>query len=234
MNLYLVNNIINEPKSNKFTQNFIKELQSYLESISKNDSTNLKREDMQLINSTHKGNKIIAKYRDKMYLERSEILNNYAKQTLEKGEMYYIYSKNSKIENGYNLCICEEGKSHTIIEATENELPKGAKQGSVLRRVNNNYVLDIEATEKISQEIEKMKDALLEEQKNFLNSKRIEGHIYEVSENCNDRVWLFDVTDNNMSVKEGVEEIDFPIELLKEAKEGDLFIYKNGEYQRYN
>ena len=133
MNLDLVNNIVNDVKNNKFVQNFIKELQNYLENNTlKNNYINTEKEDIPLVNPTHNGNKIIAKYRDKMYIERSHILNNYAKQTLEKGPMYYIYNKNSKMLDGYNICICEEGKSHDIIEADKNELPNGAKIGSVI------------------------------------------------------------------------------------------------------
>lgn len=54
----------------------------------------------------------------------------------------------------------------------------------------------------------------------------MEGHIYEMSENNGDRAWLFDITSGS---NEGVEEIDFDIDLLKTSKEGDLFIYKNGK-----
>lgn len=234
MNLNLVNKIVNDAKNNKFVQNFIKELQNYLENnMSKNNIINAEKEDFTLINSTHNGNKIIAKYRDKMYTERSHILNNYAKQTLEKGQMYYIYDKNSKMLDGYNICICEAGKSHEIIEADKNELPNGAKIGSVLRKLGNKFNLDEEATKEISQEIYSMKNQLLKEQTEFLKSKRIEGHIYEMGENIGDRVWLYDITNESSNGIEGVEEIDFPEELLNDGKEGDLYIYKDGEYQKY-
>ena len=232
MNLDLVNNIFKEVKNNKFVQNFINELQSYLEN-SMSNYINIEKEDIPLINPTHNGSKIIAKYRDKMLIERSNILNNYAKQTLDKGKMYYIYDKNSKMSDGYNLCICEEENSHTVIEKSKDELPTGAKIGSVLREQGEGYFIDKEATEEISQDIYNMKSEVLKEQNQFLESKRIEGHIYEMGENDGDRAWLYDVTNGNSNGIEGVEEIDFPIELLNDGKEGDLFIYKNGEYQKY-
>ena len=75
-----------------------------------------------------------------------------------------------------------------------------------------------------------MKAELLKEQTEYLKSKRMEGHIYEMSEYIGDRAWLFDITSGS---NEGVEEIDFDIDLLKTSKEGDLFIYKNGKYQKY-
>ncbi len=217
MKLDLINGIAN---NTKFVQDFIKELQDYLE----------RKEDISLINPIHKGNKIITEFRDKMYIERSKILNDYAKQTIDKGQMYYIYDKNSKLEYVYNLCICEDEKSHIIIEANRNILPNDAKMGSILRKLKDSYILDNEATKDISERIEKMKDELLEKQTEFLNSKRIEDHIYEVSENGKDRIWLFDITSNS---DEALEEIDFPKELLQNAKVGDLFIYKNGEYKQY-
>lgn len=216
MKLDLNNDIVN---NTKFVQNFIKELQDYLE----------RKVDIPLINPTHNGNKIITEFRDKMYIQRRKILNDYAKQTIDKGTMYYIYDKNSKLEDGYNLCICEEEKSHIIIEANSNILPNDTKIGSVLRKFEDNYILDNEATKDVSEKIEKMKYELLEKQTEFLNSKRIEGHIYEVSENGGDRVWLFDITNNS---DEALEEIGFPKELLQNAKVGDLFIYRNGEYKK--
>ena len=211
MNLNLGNNIIKDVKNNQFVQDFIKELQKYMEnSITKNNIINVEREEIPLVNPTHNGNKIIAKYRDKMLTERSHILNNYAKQTLDKGKMYYIYDNNSKMSDGYNLCICEEGNSHTVIEKSKEDLPAGAKIGSVLREQGDSYILDKEATEEISQEIYNMKDKILKEQTKFLESKRIEGHIYEMGENDGDRAWLYDVTNGNSNGIEGVEEINFP------------------------
>ncbi len=232
MNLEQFDNIVHMTKNDVFVQNFIKELQNKLkDNISLNNRVNIEKEGIPLVNPTHKENRIIAKYRDKMYTERAHILNKYAKMTIDKGKMYYIYDKNSKMLDGYNLCICEKEKSHTIIEVSKEELPKEIKIGSILRKHGENYMLDKETTEKISQEIYNMKDELLKEQTEFLESKRIEGHIYEMSENSGDRAWLFDITSGS---NEGVEEIDFPQELLQDAKERDLFIYKNGEYQKYS
>lgn len=76
-----------------------------------------------------------------------------------------------------------------------------------------------------------MKTELLKEQTEYLKSKRMEGHIYEMSENNGDRAWLFDITSGS---NEGVEEIDFDIDLLKTSKEGDLFIYKMGNIKNTN
>ena len=180
-----------------------------------------------MVNPTYEDKKILTKYRDEMLTKRLEILNNYAKSTQNKGEMYYIYSKNSENENGYNLCICEEDKSHIVIEKKQEELPSGAIVGSVLRKNNDKLIIDEKATKTISEKLESIKLQLLEEQSQYLENQRVEGHIYEMAENCGDRALLFDITEGN---DEGLEEIDFPLELLNDSKEGDLFVFENGEY----
>lgn len=224
MNLDLFNDLVNDVKNSSEIQNLIKEVKKYLENnIIKNDI----KEEIPLVNPTYDSEKIITKFRDEMLIKRADILNNYAKNTQNKGEMYYIYSKNSESENRYNICICAEDKSHIVSEKSQEELPYGARIGSILRKNNDRFIIDEKATKTISEKLDSMKSQLLEEQNEFLESKRIEGHIYEMSENSGDRAWLFDLT---IGSDEGVEEIDFPLELLNESKEGDLFVYKNGEY----
>lgn len=223
MNLDLDIHVSGNLETDTLIQDFVKELQNKMQNNIKNAE-----EGISLENTTFEGNKIITKYRDKMLTERAKILNSYADKTSKQGEMYYIYNKNSKMEDGYNICICAEDKSHVIIEESAENLPEEAKIGCVLRKTENRYTIDNDATKVISEEIYKMKEKILEEQNQYLASKRIEGHVYEVSENAGESVWLFDLTDNS---NEGIEEIDFPPELLKNIKEGDLFVYKNGTYQ---
>lgn len=256
MNLDLINNIVNNMKSNKVIQGFVKELQNYLESEAKNNFKNIGKEKFTLDNSMYNTNKKFTTiYRDKMNIKRAQILRNYASQMEEKGEMYYIYDKNSKMGDGYNLCIYNGSNNPEIIEKNKNELPYGSNIGSILRKIDGRFILDEEASKEISQEIYNMEEELLEQQSNYLESKRIEGHIYEMSEKDQNSIWLFDVTnekinedynideqnniekydviDSENNIEEGFEEIDFPKELLKNAREGDIFIYKNGEYQQY-
>lgn len=224
MNLDIFNDLVNDVKKSNEIQNLIKEVKKYLENnIIKNDV----KEEIPLVNPTYDSERIITKYRDEMLTKRLEILNNYAQNTQNKGEMYYIYSKNSESENSYNICICEEDKSHIVIEKSQEELPSGAIVGSVLRKNNDRFIIDEKATKTISEKLDNMKSQLLEEQREFLASQRIEGHMYEMAEKSEDRALLFDITAGN---DEGFEEIDFPLELLNESKEGELFVFEDGEY----
>lgn len=222
MSLDLLNDLINSAKDNNLVQSFVKELGEFLEkSASKKSYLEQLQEDK----------KVTTKYRDKMYVERNNILNNYAKETAGKGTMYYIYSKKSGKDDSFNLCVCEEGKSHDIIEVEEKDLPNGAKVDSALRMKDGKYIIDNEATQEISKKVEEMANNLLEEQAQELEQYRIEGHIYEVGEKGIDRVWLYDITNGDEEGVQGIEEIDFPKELLDEVEEGSKVIYKNGSYQ---
>ena len=213
-------NILGKEENNNFIQNFLAELQKYIEKNMKKEETSLGEDDY----------KLITKFRDKFYLERSNILNFYANKTKDKGPMYYIYNKSTTLDNTYNLCICDEEKINNVIEIDKSKLPNDAKIGSILRKEDDNFYIDNELTNQIEIEILNLKNKIIEEQIEFLKNSRIEGHVYELSEKSEDRVWLFDITNNSF---EALEEIDFPIELLTDFKEGDLFIFEDGEYKKY-
>ena len=162
-------------------------------------------------------------YRDKMRIERMRILNNYAKQTSDKGTMYFVYSKDST----YNLCLCEEGSSHEVIELKEEEIPVGAEVNSVLRENDGIYIFDETSTKEVYELVTNKFNELLEEQSQELKQYRIEGHLYEVSENPGDRLWLIDLTKDD---GECFEEVDISREILSEAAEGSVLQYVNGKY----
>lgn len=237
MNLDLVNNLFNNLKENKFVQNFIKELSNYLENNkidnSKTVSTDYKWNNLLSDDLTLYDNKIITKYRDKMLTERNNILQNYAGNTEKDGEMYYIYNTSTNERNSFDLCSCKLEKSHEVITKQIEELPEGANLGSVLRKRDEKFVLDIEATENVGEEINKMIKEKIQEQNEYLESKRIDEHIYAAGEKYSGRIWLYDLSDDTSSGIEGIEEIEFPQDLYETAREGDKFVYKNGKYQRY-
>lgn len=237
MNLDLKNDILKNLKENKFVQNFINELSNYINNNIENKAeihnmddkwNNLRLdEDLMLYDE-----KIIVKFRDEMLTKRSKILQKYAQDTKEKGEMFYIYDKSTNQKNTYNLSYCNINKSHEVLTKSIEELPVGSKLGSVLRKKGENFIIDIEATKDIEKEINSMIKNKIEEQREYLNSKRIDGHIYEVSEKYSGRIWLYDLNNISDDGIEGIEEIEFPGDLYQTAKEGDLFVYENGEYKK--
>ncbi len=232
MNLDLKNDILKNLKENKFVQDFINELSNYLKNNIENNIddkwNNLSlNEDLTLYDE-----KIIVRFRDQMLTNRSKILQNYAQHTKEKGEMFYIYDKPTNQKNTYNLSYCNINRNHEVLTKSIEELPAGSKLGSVLRKKGENFIIDIEATKEVGKEINSMIKEKIKEQREYLNSKRIDGHIYEVGEKYSGRIWLYDLNNILGGGIEGIEEVEFPKDLYQTAKEGDLFIYENGEYKK--
>ena len=175
MNLDIFNKIIDSAKENSTVQSFIKELSEFLDNKnSEIGKTDKKIEDVQ--------ENLITRYRDKMKLERYDILSDYAKKTANQGAMYYIFSKNSINEDEYNLAICEEGKSHEILTVNKNELPKDASVNTVLRKYDGEFILDEKTTKSVQAEINNMINNLLKEQK----GKQFDPNLFEIFESIVD------------------------------------------------
>ena len=227
-----MNDLIDKGKeSSKVIKDFISDLNDVLNTQFNNNIEQEKRNQISLLQKIQNQTPLTTSYRDKMHLERNNILNSYAKDTKEKGTMYYIYSQSSKNVNQYNLCICEEGKSHDIIEVNESNLPANAGVDCVLRIKNGEYILDTKATKEIEKEVEAMVNKLVIQQEKELTEKRKENHLYEVIEKAGDRVWLMDKSDNT---GECFEEIIFTKENLEALVEGEIIKYENGKYKVYN
>ena len=208
MNLDIFENLIDKVKENEFIQNFTKELEKNIE--------NSKQKSM--LEKFVSDNKIISEYKDKMLINRNMIL-----QELNNNEMYYIYDKKG---SDYLATICESGKSHDVIRISEKDVKSNAKIDSVLRKINDKFELDEETTNIVKIKQEEKFNEILEEQNKIMESRRIEGHIYEYVEGSKNSVWLID---NNLSNGDVFEEIQQ--EVFKDAQEGDLFEYIDGKYK---
>lgn len=222
MNLDFINNLFNNLKENKLAIDFMNELSDYLEN---NEWNNLLADDL-TINDT----KIISKYKDNMLKERSNILQDYAENTKEAGEMYYIYNVSENEKNSYN--ISKTDKNYKILTLSIDELPKGTQLGSVLRKQGDKFILDANATRIVGKRINEMIEEQIKKQNQFLKDKRIDGHMYEVEEKDNGRIWLYDLNNIEGGGIEEFEEIEFPKDLYQMSKKGDKFLYKDGGYQK--
>ena len=208
LNLDIFENLIDKVKTNEFIQNFTKELEKNIENSMQKS----------MLEKFVSDNKIISEYKDKMLINRNMIL-----QELNNNEMYYIYDKKG---SDYLATICESGKSHDVIRISEKDVKSNAKIDSVLRKINDKFELDEETTNIVKIKQEEKFNEILEEQNKIMESRRIEGHIYEYVEGSKDSVWLIDNNLNNGDVFEERQQ-----EVFKDAQEGDLFEYINGEYK---
>lgn len=221
LNIFNIN-LNMDNKNREEVSEFIKELSDYLEDDDERQ--------VSILEEVKNSEKVTALYRDKMYIERNKILNNYAKENQDKGVLYYIYNK-VQDTNTYLLSICEKNKSNVVIEVQKEELPEDISIDTVLRQENCKYAVDTRATFVVRKQIEKMVNKLLKEQEKYLQSNRLEGHVYEVGEIENDRVWLYDITKNDVNGIEVFEEINFPLELINKVTEGMKIAYINGNYR---
>ena len=221
LNIFNIN-LNMDNKNREEVSEFIKELSDYLE---KNNE-----KEISILEQVQNSEKVTVMYRDKMFIERNKIINKYAKENQDNGTMYYIYNKNLETDT-YLLSICEEDKSNIVIEANKEELPEGVSLDTVLRQENGKYIVDTRATITVRKQIEEMVNKLLKEQERYLQSNRLEGHIYEVGEIESDIVWLYDITKNSVNGIEAFEEIEFPLELINKVTEGTKVIYRNGIYE---
>ena len=212
MDLDFFNNLKDFFAQNNDTEDFTKNLSNYLE---KNEKGILKQIEEQ--------RKTSVATRNTMKVKMKEILSNYSLETANKGDLYFIASKE---ENEFSTYKYENGERQ-IIKLNENELPVNAEVNSALRFENGEYILDNEATNILKEKITNMANKMLDAQDEELKEFRKEGHLYRVEEQRENRVYLVDETENNGLV---LEEVDFPEELLNKASEGITFKYENREY----
>ena len=229
MKLDLFNNLYESLKERNFVKKFMEELSESIENNTNEECKwyNLLENDLTIYN-----NKIISKYRNIMIKERDNILRKYAIETKQDGEMLYVYDINNNKNNTYNLCNCSVEEDYKVITKHIEELPKDTQLGSVLRKQGDILTLDIIATNVLKKEINTMIKETIKEQNIYLDTMRFEGHKYEAGEKYSGRIWLYDLDNVQGGGIEGIEEIEFPKDLYQDAKEGDLFIYKNGKYEK--
>ena len=93
---------------------------------------------------------------------------------------------------------------------------------NVISSKNQNKTNDINKQERIKEETDKEKS---------LDENKKEGHLYLVTEDRGNEVYLWDFTDKS---KYEFKEIIDSQELLSVAKEGAMLEYKNGKYELYS
>ncbi len=196
---------------------FIQELENYLK---------CRNEQIGILEQVQNENKVSMISENKMRNKQNEILENYAENT----DAIYFVSSKSKTDNNY-IAFKYENQKRSTIKLNSKDLPINAGINSILREEKGKYILEEKGTEYVKDEITKTAENILKEQNEKLQEFRKEGHLYMVEEDINDRIFLKDLKSKSNYV---IEEVDFPKELKKEATEGTIFKYENGEYKFYS
>lgn len=118
-------------------------------------------------------------------------------------------------------------ESHSMIKNFINELSNFLNNLNSFKTQNNQN--DISNPKDIKEK-EQCSNVILEEDKK-LQDNRKEGHLYLVTEDRNNEIYLWDFTDKS---KHEFKETILSKELLSVAKEGAMLQYKNGKYELYS
>ena len=106
-------------------------------------------------------------------------------------------------------------------------LKKDVNLDTIVKNFMNELSVFLNNKNPISQ---KKKNPLIEKNNN-LEEHRKEGHLYLVTEDRDNKVYLWDFTDKP---KHEFVETNFSKKLLDIAKEGTMLQYKNGKYELYS
>ena len=117
------------------------------------------------------------------------------------------------------------------IEISKKDMPKDIGVNDVFRIKEDKYIIDNFATEELQKEIKNMAEEIIDKQNAKLDSYRKEGHLYMVSEELGNNLFLWDLTD---APEYEFEEVDIPKDLLDKVAEGSVLKYTNGTYEYYS
>lgn len=226
MSLDFFNNLKENLSNNEVISNITEGIQDFLTEVSDrlNDNEN---NNLDIVSEITTARTTSLSSENSIMKARDEILREYAKNTTDKGDLYFIFNK---IKDSDDYRVIQMGKDiDTTLKVNVNELPEGSGLNQVMRLKDGKFELDEIGTENVLNKIYKKAEEILDRQDRELQEYRKEGHIYVVTEDINNRIFLWDTTSKPDFE---IEEVNFPRQLLNEAKEGNKFIYKNGEYER--
>lgn len=118
-------------------------------------------------------------------------------------------------------------ESHSMIKNFMNELSNFLNNLNSSKTQSNHHNI---GNSKNMEKKEQGSRTILEEYKK-LQDNRKEGHLYLVTEDRNNEIYLWDFTDKS---KHEFKETILSEELLSVAKEGAMLQYRNGKYELYS
>lgn len=151
-----LNRITEKLQQNDFVKNFIKELSEALEKFTnKNEMKSEKMDDVQLTPEEDL----------QFYRQESKFLQDYFKKELSdlsRGEIYLVTNKyENDIEyHRYKVAQYKDNKEWKYI-AFEKDLPENVQLGDVVRKVDEKYIYDKQATQYVSNSINEIKQKII-------------------------------------------------------------------------
>lgn len=155
-----LNRITEKMENNSFIRNFIKEMSEYLEKV--NNKKEIKIEKMDQIKLTDEEDL-------EFYRKKWDFLENYFEKELldlSKGEIFIVTNKyeNDEEYHRYKVTQYKNNIEHKCI-AFEKDLPENVQLGDVVRKIDGKYIYDKQATQYVSESINKIKQEIINNRK---------------------------------------------------------------------
>lgn len=222
MNLDFFNHLANNIEKNEGVKSFLNELQNFLSNI-KIDNNGINQTEVNILDKIKSTRNVSLTSENRISNKKDEILVEYSKKELPNEPIYFLADK---VGNHYRVEKYNNGIRENM-RLSKNDLPEEAKVNNIMRIKEGKYIVDKEATSYILEQIEENTNQILDEQDAKLQKYRQEGHLYTVTEDMNDRIFLWDLT---AKPETEIEEVDFPNELRTSVSEGTTLLYENGRY----
>lgn len=189
------------------------------------------QEDKILVYQGYDSRKFTNTNEERIWHRREELIEKHINQnninSADENKLYEIIYETS---NGFNVMAYEETYANrSSLTVNNSKLPESVKVGMFFRKVDGNYVLDKETTEKVYNEMTSFQNELIAEQNKILNDQRQEGAIYKVTyleDDCED--WRTELT--NLKTGETFQELEFPHDIYHQVGVDSLVKYENGTY----
>lgn len=220
MNLDIFNNLTNDKGGNNFIQNFINELANYLAT---NLNQNKEVDSFLSMDEIEQKYNLTSQSSIELRNQRDEIIKDYLQNSTEES-LYFVTYKN-EAKNNYTISQYNKGGENTSFGLSGEDLPKDVKKDVVLKKEDDKFVVDYQATETIMNKISDCAEKLAQEQNTKLNKSREENGLYQVVDISSNGVYL-----QNMSNNQVFEEVDIPKELLNQIGNDYILRYKDGTY----
>ncbi|MBQ2937283.1 MAG: hypothetical protein IJE05_00120 [Clostridia bacterium] len=192
---------------------------------------NVLQEDKILVYQGYDSRKFTNVNEERIWDKREELITKSINENNINGaDDNKLYEIRDDVAGG--IGVLEYNKTYdnrTYLTVKETELPENVDKGMFFRKVDGNYILDKQTTEKIYNEMISFQNELILEQKELLNDMRQEGAIYKVTyleDDCED--WRTELT--KQETGETFQELEFPHDIYHQVGSNSLVKYENGTY----
>ena len=217
MDLNSFKNLIGNEK--ELISKFTKELSDFL-----NNKNGLENDKLTGTKDILEKYKLNRNYRAEFNQEKNKILDDLASKLSDKDSLYYINSYNS-MSKKYGVLEYNQDNKYRNLYISAEQLPNNVKEGLLIRKDGDNWVIDEEVSEVFSDKLTKAAENLSKVQENELDGYRREGGIYQVIDN--DKICIFLLDKETGKV---FQETKFSDKLYDILGTDFIIRFENGEY----